>query len=86
MGSRTVRLDEEAEKALDDIRRATDMSISEALKRGLLALRERVLEQTTSSPWELYERIDLGPGGYAVAPSKEVKKKVRDAIRHKQGR
>jgi len=86
MGSRTVRLDEEAERALDDIRRATDMSISEALKRGLLALRDKVLEQTTTSPWEVYERIDLGPGGYAVTPSQDAKKKVRDAIRDKQGR
>ncbi len=38
MGMRTVRLDEEAEKALAHIVRSTGLSISGALKQGLLVL------------------------------------------------
>ncbi len=36
MASRTVRLDEEAESALREIRGATGMTASQALKSGLL--------------------------------------------------
>lgn len=34
MGTRTVRLDDEAEKTLASLRRLTGLSISEVLKRG----------------------------------------------------
>jgi len=56
------------------------MSISEALKNGLLALRGQVLSEAKLSPWEVYERIDLGDGGYAAAPARDAKKAVRDVI------
>ena len=39
MGIRTVRLDQEAEKALAEIVTATGLSVSAAVKKGLLALR-----------------------------------------------
>lgn len=86
MGSRTVRLDDEAEEALQEIRRATGMSISQALKKGLLALRGRVAEERKATAWEIYEKIDLGPGGYAVAPSTKAKAAAREAIRRKHRR
>jgi predicted RNase H-like HicB family nuclease len=34
-------------------------------------------------PYEIYEELDLGPGGYAVAPSTEIRQGVQDAIRRK---
>ena len=86
MGSRTVRLDEEAERALSDVRRKTGMSISEALKRGLLVLRQKTREEPASDPWALYETIDLGQGGYAVAPARDAKRAAREAIERKRRR
>ena len=86
MGSRTVRLDDEAESALREIRRTTGMSISEALKRGLLVLRRTVQEERSRTPWDLYERIDLGQGGYSVAPARDAKRAVRDTVRKKHRR
>jgi len=38
MATRTVRLDEEAEKVLDEVRAATGLPISEAFKAGLRSL------------------------------------------------
>ena len=86
MGMRTVRLDEEAEKTLAEIRDATGWSISAALKRGLLALREKVAGERARTAWEVYERLDLGPGGYAIAPSTDTRRGVRKALRRKQRR
>lgn len=86
MGSRTVRLDDEAEDALDEVRRATGMSISQALKTGLVALREKLREEKKPTPWEVYERLDLGPGGYATAPARQAKEAVREAVRRKHRR
>jgi len=40
MGTRSVRLDEEAENALEEIVNCTGMSISDAIKQGLVAYRE----------------------------------------------
>jgi len=37
MSTRTVRLDDEAERTLERLRRITGLSISEVLKRGLEA-------------------------------------------------
>jgi hypothetical protein len=62
------------------------MSISEALKRGLLVLRRTVQEERSRTPWDLYERIDLGPGGYSVAPARDAKRAVRDTVRKKHRR
>lgn len=86
MGSRTVRLDDEAEDALLEIRRATGMTISQALKKGLLALRETIGERKPT-PWEIYERIDLGPGGYGTTPpAGRFKRAAWEAIRKKHRR
>ena len=45
MATRTVRLDDEAEAALREIRDATGLPISEALKRGLRSFGDRVTTQ-----------------------------------------
>ncbi|MGI9304958.1 MAG: hypothetical protein ACR2RB_19970 [Gammaproteobacteria bacterium] len=87
MGTRTVRLDEEAEKTLEEIKRATGMSVSSALKRGLIALREEIAQRPPAeAPYDIYETLDLGPGGYANASSGRTRDGVRDAIRRKLNR
>ena len=83
MATRTVRLDEEAEKALQEVQAATGLPISEALKRGLRSLQEQVRLEAGRTPYDVYKELDLGPGGYAIAPSTAVRRSVREAIRRK---
>ena len=45
MGTRTVRLDDEAEETLGHLRSLTGLSISEVLKRGLHAYAAQAAEQ-----------------------------------------
>ena len=86
MATRTVRLDDEAEKALQQVREATGLPISEALKQGLHALQERVRRETRQTPYDVYQELDLGPGGYAIAPSTDIRRGVRTALRRKLAR
>ncbi len=86
MATRTVRLDDEAEAALRQIRDVTGLPISEALKRGLRSLREHVQHESTRTPYDIYRELDHGPGGTAIAPAHETKRAVRAAIRKKLGR
>jgi len=83
VATRTVRLDEEAELALEEIRTATGLPISEALKRGLRSLQEQVRREATPRPYEIYRELDLPPGGDAIAPSTATRRGVRKAIRRK---
>jgi hypothetical protein len=86
MAIRTVRLDDEAESALKEIRDATGLPISEALKRGLRSLREQVRQEGGRRPYDVYKELDLGPGGDAIAPASRAKPAVREAIRRKHRR
>jgi hypothetical protein len=86
MAIRTVRLDDEAERALKEIRAATGLPISEALKRGLRSLQEQVRQEADRLPYDIYRELDLGPGGYAVAPSSRAKQAVREVLRRKHRR
>ena len=86
MATRTVRLDEEAEKTLATLKRVTGLSISEVLKRGLLSYKIEALKEATETPYDIYRRIDLGEGGDAVAPASEAKSAVADAIKRKHSR
>ena len=83
VSTRTVRLDDEAEAALQQIRDMTGLPISEALKQGLQSLRQRVSEESGRRPYDLYQQLELGPGGYAVAPSTDTRRGVVTAIRKK---
>lgn len=83
MRTRTVRLDKETEETLQEIRRATGLSISAVLKRGLLAFRQEVSREAVRTPYEFYQEIDLGPGGYASVPSTETRRGVRAAVARK---
>lgn len=84
--TRSVRLDAEAEHALAEIQRRTGDSISEALKRGLLAAERELRSQPAVRAWQVYERIDLGPGGYAKVPAREVKQRMGELLRKKRSR
>lgn len=86
MGTRTVRLDAESEKALRTIVRATGLPMSAALKRGLLVLRDQIVEEESLSPFDVYRQLDLGPGGYATHRSDRTRRGVREALRRKLGR
>ena len=83
MGIRTVRLDEETEKVLAEIVTATGLSVSGAMKKGLLVLRTDVAREAQRIPYDLYKELDLGPGGYAVAPATQTRQGVRAVIRRK---
>ena len=86
MGTRTVRLDEEAEKTLARLRQVTGLSISEVLKQGLLSFETAALAQARRKPYDVYRTLDLGEGGYARVPAAQAKTGVAAAIRRKYGR
>ncbi len=83
MAIRTVRLDDEAEATLRQIREVTGLPISEALKQGLQSLKQQVRDESGLRPYDLYEQLDLGPGGYASAPSTETRRGVAAVLRKK---
>lgn len=86
MGTRTVRLDDDAEKTLQRLRNMTGLSISEVLKQGLSAYEHKAMEQANRRPYDIYRELDLGAGGYATAPARDAKSAVVGAIRRKQRR
>lgn len=83
MGARTIRLDEKAEQALAAVRASTGLSVSEALRRGLLALRASLEDERGARPYDVFRELDPGPGGEAVAPARRAKAAVRDVLRQK---
>jgi len=83
MGTRAVRLDDETERVLTEIVTATGLSISAAMKKGLLVLRTEVVREARRLPYDVYKELDLGPGGDAVAPATHTRRGVRLAIRRK---
>jgi hypothetical protein len=80
------RLDEEAEKALEQIMRSAGLTISGAFKHGLCLLRDDLVQKAQRTRYEIYAELDLGPGGYATAPSTDTRRGVRAAIKRKLGR
>jgi hypothetical protein len=83
MGLRTVRLDDKTEKVLKQVMRETGWSISAALKQGVLVLRDEVGRTRQQSAFEIYRRLDLGPGGYALAPSTKSRLGVQRKLQQK---
>ena len=84
MATRTVRLDQETEKKLEEVVRRTGLTASAVLKQGIQTVHEQLAAKPTA--WEIYSKMDLGPGGYAIAPATDAKRAVREAIRRKHGR
>jgi hypothetical protein len=62
------------------------LSISGAFKRGLVLLRDDLIRKAHRAPHDIYAELDLGPGGYATAPSTDTRRGVREAIKRKLGR
>lgn len=87
MARRIVRLDDDSEEILEQLIKATGLSTSGVLKEGLRALSDRLEAEKTPGrfAFEIYEELDLGPGGYAKAPSDEVREGVLAALRRKHG-
>jgi len=83
MGMKTVRMEPEDEKLLERLRRRTGLTTSDILKRGMRLLDESLATQPTKSAYEIYCKLDIGPGGYAIGPSTETSKSVREAILRK---
>ena len=83
MSTRTVRLDEETEQVLRQVVQVTGLSISAAFKKGLLALRDEITRHARRVPYDIYQELDLGPGGYAIAPSTATRLGVQQAVRRK---
>ena len=86
MTTRTVRLDESEEALLRRLQGRTGESISVLLKRGLTALDRFEAEADRASAWEIYSRLDLGPGGYASGAAADSRRAARDAILKRHGR
>lgn len=86
MATRTVRLDDEAEATLKQIREATGLPISEAFKRGLRVLHEQVVQTKRRTPWEGYSELEIGSGGHSLGPATEYRRLVLEAIRKKHAR
>jgi hypothetical protein len=82
MGKRTIRLDEESERVLVELANEMGVSISEVLKRGLLALRAKQRVGATRA-FDTYQQLDLGPGGYALASSSETRHGTQEVLRRK---
>ncbi len=57
--------------------------LSGAMKRGLLVLRDEVVREGQRVPYDIYKELDLGPGGYAVAPAARTRHGVQAAVRRK---
>ena len=83
MAVRTVRLDEDSEKILESLSAEMGVSISAVLKQGLLALREK-RQSGTARAYDIYEQLDLGPGGYALAPSTDTRRGVQEVLRRRR--
>lgn len=86
MTTRTVRLDESDEALLRRLQARTGESISVLLKRGLTALDRFEAGEDGSSAWEIYRRLDLGPGGYASGAAADSRRAAREAIAKRHGR
>lgn len=84
MGTRSVRLDDEAESALDEIMERTGLSISQAIKEGLLEYRQKAIALTGKKPSDFFESFDLGEGGYAAAPARESRSAVKEKLRERR--
>jgi hypothetical protein len=79
-------LDEEAEQTLARLRDMTDLSISEVLKRGLNAFEAAQLAEVGRTPFDVFRQLDLGEGGYAVAPAREAKSAIAATLGRKHRR
>jgi hypothetical protein len=81
MAVKPVQLDEDSQQILEDLVHETGLSPALVLKRGLEAVREQLRGSGERTAYDLYSELDLGPGGYALAPSTESRRGVQEAPR-----
>jgi hypothetical protein len=87
MSSRTVRLDKRSEKLLAEIVRAKRLTVSAALKQGLVALHEALkTEGLSTTPYTVYRALDLGRGGHARVGARRSKAEIRRVLRERARR
>ena len=86
MVTKTVRMNDEEEKLLERVKRLSGLSASDAIKRGLEVLDEQLRTAASRRAWDVYSKLDLGPGGYASGPARQSRKAAVDAIRRRTGR
>lgn len=88
MSTRSVRLDDEAELALADIVKRTGMSISDAIKQGLVSYREIAMNNTLKRPADFFTQFDFGEGGYTIGAARDSKSllnnKIKQNVRRKK--
>ena len=85
MGTITIQLDDDAEATLSLLCNQTGLSISEVLKRGLQVYAASAPKvPTTETPYRVFSRLDLGPGGYTIASVKSAKEATTEAIKKKR--
>jgi hypothetical protein len=86
MGTRTVRLDDESERILEEIVGAKRLSVSAALKQGLVALRESLAaEGPVKTPYAIYRTIELGDGG-ALPAARSAKREIARLLKRRARR
>lgn len=73
MGIRTIRRNDRAEETLAEPR--ARIGLSGSARNGM-----------GETPYAVFRRLDLGPGGYAVAPAARAKTAVAAVIREKHRR
>lgn len=86
MSTRSVRLDDEAELALAEIRRRSGQSISSAIKLSLISYRDNVLSRQGRRPSEFFLQYDFGEGGYSIGPARESRRVVRQKLAQRRVR
>lgn len=86
MGTRSVRLDDEAESALAEIIGRTGSSISEAIKQGLVEYRDKSRHLSETTPASFFESFDLGEGGYIQGHARDAKATLKQKLKSKAGK
>ena len=81
MALRSVRLEDETEAILRQLREGTGWPISEVLEQGLRSLKQQVRRASGRRPYDVYARLDLGPRGYSNALSTDTRRGVTMAVR-----
>lgn len=82
MGTRSVRLDDEAEEALEDVTRATGFTMTDAIKRGLLMFRAEVNE--SRKPSDFFNSYDFGEGGDALGSARDMNSLLKNKLRSRK--
>jgi len=81
VGTRSVRLDDEAENALTEIINRTGLSISDAIKQGLITYQDKARVMATRKPSDFFKSFELGEGGYSIGPARQSKELLKNKLR-----